>query len=82
MIYRRDSVKQLIENDTRRYIFNEDLKNKNEKLDEMFASTRKFFLEKYNVLDKKKEYGEFGKNGLQLMQLNDKGKKVSLFSDR
>jgi len=47
----------------------------------MFASTRKFFLEKYNVLNKKKEYGEFGKNGLQLMQLNDKGKKVSLFSD-
>ena len=65
-------------NDTRRYLFNDQEKS-NVKLDEMFASTRKFFLEKYKVLNKKKEYGEFGKNGFQLMELNDKGKKVSLF---
>ena len=65
-------------NDTRRYLFNDQEKS-NVKLDEMFASTRKFFFEKYKVLNKKKEYGEFGKNGFQLMELNDKGKKVSLF---
>lgn len=57
MVYRQDSLRQLANNDTRRYFNSEELANEivpqMQKLDKYFCQTRKYVLEKYNIKDEK-----------------------------
>ena len=55
IIYRKDSIVQLAQNDTRRYVQG-DMITYNKKVDEYFASTRKFILEKYHIIKKQKKF--------------------------
>lgn len=56
ILYRRDSLTQLANNDTRRYIKDKVLPH-NIKIDEAFASIRKFIFEKYKTINRKERYG-------------------------
>ena len=57
MVYRQDSLRQLANNDTRRYFNSEELAKEivpqMQKLDKYFCQTRKYVLEKYNIKDEK-----------------------------
>ena len=74
-------MRQLLANDTRRYVSVEERdKDHKKNIDEMFASTRKYILEKYHTIKGKKvDYGGMNSNGMKLHLLLNKGEKVALY---
>lgn len=57
IFYRKDSLVQLSKNDTQRYVKGDEHAY-NIKVDEYFASTRKFVMEKYGTIKKKESFGK------------------------
>ena len=56
MLYKQDSIRQLLKNDTRRYFPTKEIDNdlipRMMKHDKYFGSIRKYILDKYNTSDK------------------------------
>lgn len=78
MVYRRDSLTQLATNDTRRYVRG-DL-TYNIKIDEYFASIRKYIFDKYGTIKKKEKYGQFEKHVQKIAMVKNKGEVFNIFN--
>jgi len=78
IFYRRNSLTQLMANDTRRYV--KDDVTYDVRVDEYFASIRKFIFDKYKTINK--NHVKFGNFQTRLSSLNNKGYVVNRFNKR